>query len=183
MNFFTVRVGKNTRRGNFKELYQQTVSVPDNITKRELHNYYDPRYSGFDVKIDVVEVLNISDVPAPKPIPNPEYKNVGQLKNIRVKLNDDEKKLLNERSSFQDKARYAESDLRISIEKRYKQLSYVYSFDSLNIEINCCNEVYIRNLNIKSDEFLNIIKNGVEDELLIEERVTNSVLTDDDIPY
>ena len=177
MNVFTVRVGKNTRRGNFQELYQQTVSVPDNITKRELYTYFRPRYAGFDVTVEDVEVLNLTDsISAPKPIPNPNpnRKKTGQL-DIKAKLTEAEKDLLKHRNKCRNDLDKATEKLKDAIKERYSNLSYVSWLKVRDINDY---EVFLE-LTIKSNEFFNVIKNGVEDELLIEECDPNSVLTDD----
>jgi hypothetical protein len=169
MNIFTVRVGRNTRSGNFQELYQQTVSVADTVEKRDLSKYFNPRYAGFDLIIEQVEAIDISDsVPVFKPEVRREVRDSGQLNNFKIKLTDEEKKLLDEHYKLLDKANETKRKLKRFIQERYEKLPYTRNCDYMELEIGRY-DVFCKSLSISSGEFFTVIKDGDTEKLVIED--------------
>jgi hypothetical protein len=176
MKVFFVRVGKKTRGGNFQEFHSQVVSVSDETDKYQVSDYFTPRYTGFEVIVDKIEAVDISENIPSKPKPKADRldieKKIGFLKYLSVKYTDAEKQLFDEYRELVNRTENKLQALENAIKYRYQKLSYVDEARSYLMEVSTdYNGTTINNLPIKSGDFFKVVKNCVEDDNLVEDKL------------
>jgi len=186
MKNYLIRIGQYTRRGNFQEMNMQAVSVADEVSKNQLHNYFSVKYKGFSIKVDDIETIDISGeiaIPSVKNQRDPQ----GSL-SFKVIYNEGEKELFAQSVDLIKQYRMKIKELHDSIEFRYAKLSYTridhHNFIRLSTDDY---GTFCDSLSIKSNDFFKVVKecvDGVETERLeITPRNTDNELNESDIPF
>ena len=179
MKLFLVKIGRTTRKGGFQELAARSVSVNDEVTTRDLYDYFIPMYQGFNVSVIEPEYVELIDIPVVrKEVKREEVKkkDINKQKgslSFRVRYNDFEGQLFKEYQEFRDKARYAIRDIEGSIKKRYGKLVFVNTTSCGNGNKEAVMDLttddygtYCNSLSINSNGFFKVIKdcdNGTEE--------------------
>jgi len=176
MKMFLVKIGRNTRGGNFQELYSRAVSVSDNTNTNQVYGYFKPRYDGFEIQIDNVPIEDISEIiPEFRP-PRSDYGSIG---NFKIKYTESEKQLSKEYFGLKDKAEDALRKLHNAIRARYEKLFYVETGGNIELETGPY-ESYgttCRKLPVKSGDFFKVIKDC--DDGMAELEITENTSNDD----
>jgi len=186
MKLFLVKVGRNTRGGNFQELYSRAVAVSDKTDSNQVYGYFRPRYEGFEVQIKNVAVEDLSEtIPETRP---PMVRNdYGVISGFKIKYTEAEKQLSSEYFSLKDKTDEALRRLHSLIRARYEKLPYVEARGSIELETGP-SESYgttCRKLPVKSGDFFKVIKDCDDGtaELEITEKTTGDDENALDIPF
>jgi hypothetical protein len=163
MKVFLVKVGKNTRGGNFQELHSRAVSVSEKYTYSDVERYFGGMYEGFEVKIERVKEVDLSpelEKLSPRPADEDGRHPISRLRNFCVQLTDGEKKILGTYNDKKSEMENAANALRHSIERRYKELPYTFNYPfQMEIEIEYRN-VICQDLVIHGDIFTEAVKKG-----------------------
>jgi len=191
MRNYLIRIGKNTRKGILQTLAEKAVNVADEVTKKNLYDYFCNRYEGFDININEIETVNLSNEEVkPTPFPKAATPNgrQGSL-SFKVKYNEKEKALFDAYCSHVKESDKLLTKLHDAIEDRYKELSYVRFQDGyfcMNLDTNTYEGTYCKSLPISSKDFFNVVKEcveGYETEKLEITPDEDDDLDESDIPF
>jgi len=173
MKVFLVRVGRETRGGNFQELHSHAVSVADEATISDVKKYFTPRYKGFSV---IIEQPVHEDIPT-----KPETKReCGIISGFRIKYTEPEKLLYDEYKELIEKSEKKLRLLHESIIERYMSLPYVKTGIELRTETGWRTDgTFCNRIPIRSGDFFKVIKD-CDDGTAELEIVANT--NDDDSP-
>jgi hypothetical protein len=161
MKVYLVKIGRKTRMGNFQELLSRAVAVSDDTYSNHVRNYFAPRYEGFDLQVDNIAVVELSEVITSNPDhPSAPIGEQGCIANFQIKYTETEKELYNEYKDLCYKANSALRELHNSIEERYKKLPYVFTYKAvIELETNVnYSGTFCKRLPIRSNDFFRVIK-------------------------
>jgi len=151
---YLVKIGRNTRRGDFQEMY--SIPVESEATMRDITRYYQNKYAGFGVSVFEFENPVIE---------KPDIRN-DYLSNIPVKYTAEEKEISEQYQEKAEEAKELKDKLHRIISNRYKAYKYVlrdYSPCSPSLELETSGyQTVIKTLPIHGAAFIQHIGEGKE---------------------
>lgn len=163
---FLIQVGKKTKKQAFMKFHEKAISVSEDTLYSDIESHFAKMYDGFEVNIVRVYEVDISDEIEKTPVKEDYDDGVGKTSHIGdfvVQLTDGEKEMLKEHIDLESKLRSVENNLRLSVEARYKELSYtnIGYYDQIDIRIED-NHVVCKKLPVRGEIFLEAVKKGEE---------------------